>query len=280
MLPTIDSSRAVLAKTPLIFGGLSMMTVVFFMIVVHRETPIPSLLYPIAFAGLIGISMGMYMKYRSAMATTHNCFAIPYFLLIMEIIVGSACMALAAEIADRLDMKWLLVVTNCLFILATLATGAYREAKALGVLDKNSASGWRVKLGKYIDQKKYTIQPQLDAKAAQGGNGSMLIMFLSVNIPLLFELYSGSRNNAIFLAVPLFLGVFTYLNLRKFGPSIVHLYLLRKLEKESGRRFINADFEKIQELRRTFFLSRWLMKDYVASKTAESVHKFTARSKK
>jgi hypothetical protein len=262
LLPTIDSSRSALAKAPLIFGGFNVMAVVFLMIVVCREMPIPSLLYLMAIAGLIGISTGMHMKYRSALATTFSSFFTPYFLFTMEIASGGASMALAAEIADRMDTKWLLVVTNYLFMLATLTIGVYREARAIGAFDRNSVSSWRVRLGKYIDQKKYTIQPHLDAKAAQGGNGVMLIVFLSVNIPLLFELYGGGRNNAIFLAVPLSLGVFGYLNLQKFGPWLVHLYLLRKLEKKSGRRFINADFEKIQELRRTFFLSRWLMKDY------------------
>jgi hypothetical protein len=85
---------------------------------------------------------------------------------------------------------------------------------------------------------------------------------IGVNIPLLFQIYGGGRNNAIFLAVPLMTVTFTYINLKIFGPGLTRIFLLRKIEKEQGYRFQNADYEKIQELRRGFFLSRWLMKDY------------------
>lgn len=85
---------------------------------------------------------------------------------------------------------------------------------------------------------------------------------VTVNVPLLFQIYTGSKNNAIFLAVPLLVGAFAYLSLKVLGPKIANLYVLRQYEKQTSRRFVNADYEKIQELRRTFFLSRWLMKDY------------------
>jgi hypothetical protein len=62
----------------------------------------------------------------------------------------------------------------------------------------------------------------------------------------------------------MFIAVFSYMNVKVVGPKIACLYLLRKYEKQTGRRFVNADYEKIQDLRRRFFLSRWLMKDYRA----------------
>lgn len=61
------------------------------------------------------------------------------------------------------------------------------------------------------------------------------------------------------------------LNLKQFGPAFLRLLLVRRLEKEAGRPFVNADYEQIQELRRTFFLSRWLMRDYVEKKESASI---------
>jgi hypothetical protein len=53
-----------------------------------------------------------------------------------------------------------------------------------------------------------------------------------------------------------------YINIKTSGPQLAILYVLLKHEIKTKRRFVNADYEEIQNLRRTFFLSRWLMKDY------------------
>lgn len=83
-----------------------------------------------------------------------------------------------------------------------------------------------------------------------------------VNIPLFFDIYFGSRNNLIFIVMPVMIGMFAYFGFKIIGPRIAKLCVLRQYEKQTGRCFVNTDYEKIQELRRTFFLSRWLMKDY------------------
>ncbi len=113
----------------------------------------------------------------------------------------------------------------------------------------------------------YTINPNKfhDGSTGETSNSAAAIWStaaMGANIPILFQIYTGARNNVIFLAVPLIIGVFAYLSIKTLGPKIACLWLLRKYEKQTGRCFVNADYEKIQELRRTFFLSRWLMKDY------------------
>lgn len=78
---------------------------------------------------------------------------------------------------------------------------------------------------------------------------------------MLFQIYTGNRQNAIFLS-PLSTLAMSYMVFKTIGPAHVRIFLLRKIEKEQGFRFQNADYEKIQELRRGFFLAKWLMKDY------------------
>ena len=58
------------------------------------------------------------------------------------------------------------------------------------------------------------------------------------------------------------IGCASYINIAVMGPMLMRIVFLRKLEKEQGYRFANADYERIQELRRHFRFARWLMKDY------------------
>jgi len=144
----------------------------------------------------------------------------------------------------------------------TLLVSILLEAMRLKLLIGESR--WREEIEKYLDYSKRLVSPTLTTRAAMPTSINTICMTaaIGVNIPLMFQLLSGSRDNAIFLAAPLGMVTFAYINLKTFGPGITRIFLLRKIEKEQGYRFQNADYEKIQELRRGFFLAKWLMKDY------------------
>ena len=263
----------VLAKSPIMISGFNMMAVAAFMFPTFSMLPARAILAIMVIVGLIGLPVGMYAKYRAAFATSFSCIYIPYFLFGVEFLFFGGGAVLAVVLAGRPDLKVFSLAMWGLSILMPLLAGIYRETRSLRLYEKDGGEFWQKTLGKYIDYRQFSISPHFSAEVtfsrSQFSNAILIIAVGSTNIPLLFELYGGGRNNAIFLAIPLAVGTFAYLNFCKLGPWIVKLYLLRKLERSFGRRFINADYEQIQALRRTFFLSRWLMKDYIGHQIAD-----------
>ena len=281
MLPSIESSRMVLAKAAIAVSGFNTMTVGLFMFPMFSELPIRSILVCMVVVGLMSIPLGGYIKYRAVFGTSYGCFAIVYFLFVLEFLCGGGSTILAVHVAKRFDLKGMALGICSLSMLVALLIGIYREMQVFKLFNKNNAQFWQEELGRYIDYQRYSINPNFSTDVPTTGTKLTtvitIVMVGSANIPLLFELYGGGKANVIFLAAPLGVVTFSYLNLCKFGPWIVKLYLLRILEKASGRRFMNADYEQIQALRRTFFLSRWLMKDYASPSIVTSAQQMQQR---
>jgi len=290
MLPTIEDSRETL---PTLSAGLSIFNagaVAVFAYPLCANLSIHHLLVFMAIGAFIGLVIGLHFKFRSACGSTSAIFRLFYFLIAMEVIFGGGGAGLALKIAGHPNLCWIAFYTNSLIILLSLLAGAVREARKfelwgdVGGTDKSDR--WKLELEKYIDYTKHQVHPAvIDASPSSKKKSSLKSSFWIVaiggaNIPLLFDIYGGGRNNVMFFAAPLMTAVFVYINIKSFGPGGLRLWLLRKLEKAAGCRFINADYEQIQALRRTFFLSRWLMKDYAAPQPVTSVQKMTKQPKR
>ena len=227
---------------------------------------------------VIGFFIGLYLTYQTAFNSNYGMAVFFYWLFSFDIFCFGGAVAIAAKISGRPDLKWMLFFSYVLTILVTLAGGMYNEAKSLKLKRTDKVDEWKEKLKKHVDFNNQLVKPSLtvDQRSLVDGNSASSSIWIgaaaSVNIPLLFEAYGDGKYNAIFVVVPSMIGLFSYLHLTLIGPALVRLLLLRKLEKSLGYRFINADYEQIQDLRRTFFLSRWLMKDYIkpTSKAAAS----------
>lgn len=269
MLLSIETARSVLLKLSIAVGGNNAMTLAIFLVPLFPGTVHAyGILTAMAVAAGIGLVAGIYLTFRSTFDSTYGLWALFYFLITMEFLFSGGASTLALAIADRAHLGWLAVCTNGFVLLLTLLGGMYREAKRLEFWG-NAPDHWKKKLAKYIDYSHHQVSPLLTSDFPQMAKGQVvkspfwIAAVGSANIPLLFEIFGGGRANAIFLVAPVMTGVMAYLNLTSLGPGLVRLLLLRKLEKTAGRRFINADLEQIQELRRSFFLARWLMKDFV-----------------
>ena len=168
---------------------------------------------------------------------------------------GGSTMLLALEVGNFNGNRWALLLIYQAAIAASAAVGFY-----FGI-SKINANGGIENLRKFVDAKKFLIKcesPEMKISTPR----IALISAISVNIPLIFYIFTGARENAIFLAAPLFPIAVGWLNIQTFGPQLACLYLLRMHEIKAGRHFVYENHEELQDLRRTFFLSRWLMKDY------------------
>src|SRR5579863_312008 len=266
MLTTIDAMRTVLPKSPMILGGINAICLSLPIGIAFnfRQMSGSNVLMLFGVTLLIGLSVGWLIKYRVEFSIKFTLLFIFYFMLLFPFLMGGAGAIIFAEISGERINKFLILFLYLSSIVLPLAFGVSSYIGKLKAPSKSDRE-WMSKLKRCVDFDKYVIEPrkfQIPQKtnglsAAIWSTGAMV-----TNVPILFQLYTGSRYNAIFLAMPLIIGGFAFLSVKMLGPQIACLWLLRKYEKQTGRCFVNADYEKIQELRRTFFLSRWLMKDY------------------
>lgn len=214
------------------------------------------------------LGIGLFLKYRSVFEINTALILFTCVFFALELMFSGGAAAAAVSIAGQPELRWYAFTTNFFCMIISLMAGMYAEAKILGYRDSNGSSLWQKNIERYVDYSKYQILAVLPLSSIEGEKRLQSIRFSVIavgtaNIPLLFQIYLGGSDNAVFLVVPILTGTFAYINFKNFGPGLLRLLLLKKIEKIHGRRFNNADLEQIQELRRTFFLSRWLMKDYV-----------------
>jgi hypothetical protein len=280
MLLTIHSARHSLSKLGFAIAVVNMAGLALFLLPLFSgEIPEKYILVVMTIAACAGLVIGAYITYRSEFNSTYGLYGFMYGFVILEVMLASGAAALLAQIAGRPDLRWLAFGCSLFCLILTFFGGMHREAKALYALDKTKSEYWKDALKNYFEFNKHLVKPSLTSQMRPLKEDGIQTSYIwigagtAANIPLLFEIYAGGRNNAIFLVLPLMLGTFVYVNIKNLGPGFLRLLLLRKLEKSVGYRFINADLEQIQELRRTFFLSRWLMKDYVKPPSATTAVK-------
>ncbi len=209
----------------------------------------------------IGLLLGMLIKYR----VKFSLWLAVYMIFIFPVWAGSAIIIILANMLG--GNRSLVVCAYLASILLPLLVSLLSSLWKANFLDERRLrKGVERFWGEVKFEKSIIYSIGKNAKKNTGSLSSLIgsMGIVVVNVPLLFKVYTGSRDNVIFLLVPLMIGTFAYLGAKSVGPYLANLYLLRRYEKQTGRRFVNADYEKFQALRRTFFLSRWLMKDYRA----------------
>ncbi len=213
----------------------------------------------------IFVALGTFVRYKAEFSVQYEINSVILGYISLAVVMGGAASLLAADISGATEERATAFVIYELSIFVPLWFGVRNQLMNLGFIGGKSTEDWKKIFKGVVDFDRYIVNPDQSETPAPGRSPLASIWMwapITVNLPLLFQIYTGSRNNAIFLAVPLLVGTFAYLSLKVLGPKIANLYVLRQYEKQTNRRFINADYEQIQELRRTFFLSRWLMKDY------------------
>lgn len=267
----IDDAKRKLPKFWLVLSMFTAMVIALFMFPLFKDEIETLYILKMMAAGAgVGFFVGMHVTFRSRLGSGFGLGMFCYLVVSLEILMTGGAAGLAMHIAGRPDLQWVAFFTNLIGLSIALFGGIHLEAKSLGAINADEPHRWKKEIEKYVDYPSRTVLPSLSngqglsqPKADFFTSPYAIMAVGSANIPLFFDLYGGGRMNAIYLALPLMAGALIYLNFKNFGPSLVRLFLLRKLEKSVGYRFINADYEQIQDLRRTFFLSRWLMKDYV-----------------
>jgi hypothetical protein len=288
MLKAINAHRG-LHWMPLVFCGFNAFVASMFAFSMFTPSlPKTTMLLIAGAAALIGLPIGICVKYRTSGGVTYGLWGYVVYLW-----MGLGCLAfgglagILAVITGHPEMRWMAFGLHvCLLTMALLA-GLVMEARRLGFAPGSSDQAWRTKLAAYIDAGRNEISTRiLDdvfiGEKTYGTETAVLIGAVgSANVVLMLRMFGGGVNNAVYLVAPLATLTFGHMSLKYFGPIILRLWLARRLESEQGRPFVNADFEQIQALRRTFILSRWLMTDYKGeAPSADKSRKMTYQARK
>lgn len=263
MLLSINGARKTVHKYWWTVCGLNTIVSFCFLIPVYKGViSSECLFYLICVSALVGFFVGIAGTFRFTFDSTIGLLFILYYL-VLTLIFSYGLTIFTIQLASRQQMRLFALGVSIVPTIIVMSCGMYFEARKLGFWSNDNS--WRQEIEKYINYPKRQISPSItdDTSSYKEIKHPYLILAAGVtNIPLLFDLYCGGKANVMFFITPLLVMILAYLNLKTFGPALTRLLLLRKIEKEVGYRFQNADYEQIQELRRGFFMAEWLMKDY------------------
>ena len=220
----------------------------------------------IAASTLFGALLGLYARHRARFGSLYAMC--PFIVIFLFLAVGTAVLAaIASRTAGRPDREWLAFFLGMLGTLPSLLIGMWLEARWFGWRLGGATQRWKRKIEPFVDYATRQVSPSLTENLSKRfkeypSSTSGWCVSLVLNIPVFAEVFGGGRQNAVFYALPVIIGCFSYANIVAIGPIFMRIFFLRILEKEQGYRFANADYEQIQELRRHFRFARWLMKDY------------------
>ena len=267
MVPGMDSARLTLARLPLLYCAINAFCVTFAIaaFIPFSEMEKSDLLPSLIFMSITGLTFGILAKYRSNYSVSFSLWATVYAACMLAIIFGGAMALAFSDVAGLHEIRLWILAFYLLSIIAPFAFGIFSRLRTKREARLKNEKEWRAEFGRSVDFDGLVIKSSDDEEAMQPGAMRSVIfsvIILVANVPIFFDAYLESRNKMILIVLPVLVGIIAYFGAKKVGPRVANLLLLRQYEKQTGRLFVNADYEKIQELRRTFFLSRWLMKDY------------------
>ena len=222
----------------------------------------------ISVAAIIGLCSGLYITFLSRFDSAYLSVFLGYYAVVINIPLCGAAMGFAVGFFGYPNLRWPLLFFVSGGGVVSLAYGVLNSARAVRYFEEDTGTRfWRKEIDKYVNVKNRTIDPHAVLGASYAKNEdtkiARSIVYAGIGIvPALFLLFTGRRDNVIYLGAAALLVGAVLVNVRIVGPMIFRLYLIRKIEREQGYRFANADYEQIQELRRHFRFARWLMKDY------------------
>lgn len=218
---------------------------------------------------VVGVVLGAtkaYTLYRSDYGSRHGAITVGMVLLILVSLAGGVAAA-ATTMTGRPELGGWAMATAAVTILGCTGWAAGREwlrLRAQGA-DGEWARG-------HVDLRAGTVRD-----ATGGGMGAppsrpwgsgasasgwiWVVGALMLNLPLLWR--SGGIDDLEvmpWLVATIIVSV-SWFGVTWIGPLAARTRFVMLLERQAGRRFVHADLAQLQALRRSWFLSRWLMKE-------------------
>ncbi|KVM63491.1 hypothetical protein [Burkholderia ubonensis] len=259
MFPDIERARPLLCHAPLCLGPGSFMIFGFCLYAIAKANGIAFQLtsWPMLAVLVAGLAAGYRIKYRSTLSVRFLAAYTVYIVAVFGLLMGTAMFSVWSFIEKPASSKPYLFFVF-LYHATILTSLALTFALKLRELKRHPDR--RFKNNEYLaDTRSFTIDPNCGMTVPPNTLAPATIA-LTVNLPIALNTYIGENSSAILIVASLYALTFSYVAAVFIGPRLAYLYALYRYERQTGRRFVNREYEKVQAFRRTFLLSRLLAK--------------------
>jgi hypothetical protein len=200
--------------------------------------------------------LATWIVYRSDFAARYGLLAAGLFLLAFMSFLGGGAVAVAHSIHDNDSVAVLALLGGIFTVAIPLLGSAWIERARLE--RQGSKGAW--------------VQQHVDAKAGRMRADALLsnsppprqgllwlVVGAAVNVPWVFRTQGITDAQMLPWALALFAAAVVWVAAAYMGPRLGRAVLLLRLERATKQRLVHEHFEDIQQLRRDFWLSRWLM---------------------
>ena len=253
---TLLLSRAPLTRSQVIFvpwcGGLmGVISSCFYLRYLSNDTVV---LMALCLGSLMLILAG-WVAYRSDFATRHGLVA-PLLMLLLLVPLTAGMAVLTLNMAGALIWRGWAVVSVGGSLLLVFAGAVIRQWR---LLQPQGLDGPWVR--EHVDP----VSGRLRADALMPGSGGrtqwspVWVAALAANIPLIYHSWGVSDLQAMPIVMVGMLLTGMWICAGYSGPTFGKALFLLRWERHAGRRLVHEGWEDLQALRRSFWLSRWLM---------------------
>jgi hypothetical protein len=197
-----------------------------------------------------------WQAYRSDFAARQGVLAAAIFSMAF-VPFAAGCSVAAAQVAgSEALVPWVLLVATGTMLLPLLGVAwlEQRRLRALGF------KGDWVKQNVDPDAGRMRAEALIRQPEAAQRVLPWWFAIAVVNIPLLWRMHGVSDNQMLPWVMMAFTMIVAWVMVVYVGPVLGKSLFLLQLERHTGQRLVHEHFEEIQELRRSFWLSRWFMK--------------------
>ncbi|MET1533621.1 hypothetical protein [Burkholderia sola] len=259
MFPDLERARPLLRHAPIYLGLVNFILVGLCLSVIAKANGIAFKLIsgPMLAILVAGLAAGYHIKYRSTLSVRSLAAIMIYIVGGFGLLMGTALLSAWSLIEKPASSKpYLLFVF--LYHATILTALALPFAFKLRELKRHPDR--RFRNNEYLaDTRTFTIDPNC-GKTVPTNRLAPATIALTVNLPIALNTYFGKNSSALLIAASLYALLFSYVAAVFIGPKLAYLYELYRYERQTGRRFVNQEYGKVQALRRTFLLCRLLAK--------------------
>lgn len=208
-------------------------------------------------SGFVFLVFGLHLKYRSRFSPREALWSFPIALIFFGTLLVTSTTALAWR-AQRADLQWLALALAFVLLFGGMLIGYLSEARRLAV----TRDGIPLPLQPMLDLKRHRVLPVAAPRPPKLGTVAVLSA-LVLNVPLVLQAGGWSANDVVWLAMPVLGATVAYVATTGLGPALARALALRRIERQLGHAFCTSRLEELQQLRRGFWLSRWLARQDV-----------------
>jgi hypothetical protein len=205
--------------------------------------------------GGLMLVLAAWLAYRSEFATRYGLVAPVLMWLLFGPMTTSIAVLMLSMGGDLAWRGWTVVSVGGSLLLTFMVTAVQQWRR----LQREGLDGpW---IREHVD----AVSGRLRADALRPGRGNeaswhpILVAALAANIPLLYHTWGISDLQVMPVLLLVMFLTSVWVCVKQIGPAAGKALFLRDWERREGRTLVHENWDDLQTLRRSFWLSRWLM---------------------